>query len=158
MSYQNISYVMPADQETEIRNAITLINQRLPFLVNLNPDERRAMLKHADRDTEFVTDANFAVANFPDIFPNAFGAEEYQRDVNLHRLLGEFRILLESLTEKIKNTELALGNEVMKSTNQAYHLIQAAKKTTPGIQKLAEKMALRYKGQGKKKTEPGQPA
>jgi hypothetical protein len=154
MSYQNISYVMPADHLAEIKSAITLINQRMPFLVNLNPEERRTMLKHADRDTEFVADASFVVNNFPDIFPVAFGVPEYQRDVELHRILGDTKILLESLAEKIRNTELALGNEVMRSTNQAYHLIQAAKKSTPGIQKVAEKMALRYKGQGKKKVIP----
>lgn len=151
MSYQNISYDMPQEHINEVRQAIEVINDRLAFMVNLTAEERRAMLKHADRDTEFVSDASFAIANFPQIFPAAFGIAEYQRDVALHRTVGEFKILLDSLTEKLKNTELALGNEIMKATNQAYHLIQSAKKTTPGVEKLAIKMANRYKGQGRKK-------
>lgn len=153
MSYQNISYVVPPAEFVEIKEAIGLISSRLPFLVNLNPDERRSLLKHANRDTEFVQDASYAVTHFPDIFPGSFGIDEYKKDVELYRVLGETKILLESLMEKIRNTELALGNEVMKSTNEAYHLIQAAKKKRPGVQKLADKMSLRYKGQGKRKAE-----
>lgn len=150
MAYANISYSMPQDHVAEIKNAVTLITSRLPFLVNLTPEERQAVVKLAQRDGEFIADMRFATSSHPDIFPNSFGIEEFQRDVALYDILADLRLRLESLTEKVKFTEMALGGEVMRATNQGYHFVQAAAKTVPGIQNLAEKMKQRYKNSGKK--------
>jgi hypothetical protein len=155
MSYANISYSMPQDHVAEIQNALNTILSRLPFLVNLTAEERQRVLKFADRDNEFVNDVRFATVNFPDLFPVAFNVEEYQRDVALFDILCDLRLKLESLTEKVKFTDLALGGEVMKATLQGYKFVQTGAQTTPGIQSLAEKMKQRYKNSGKKKPENG---
>lgn len=155
MPYANISYAMPQEHVAEIQNSLNTILSRLPFLVNLSPEERQTVLKFAARDNEFVNDVRFATVNFPELFPNAFNIEEYQRDVALFDILCDLRLKLESLTEKVKFTELALGGEVMKSTLQGYQFVQSGAKTTPGVQNLAEKMKQRYKHVGKKKEEIG---
>ena len=151
MSYANISYEMPAEHLNEVNTAINMITTRLPFLVNLSPDERQQVLKLAPRDGEFVSDMQFAISHFPEIFPTSFGVPEYQRDVALFEILSDVRLRLESLIEKIRFTEMALGGEVMKATHQGYQFVQQASKYQPGLQSLAEKMKYRYKNSGRKK-------
>lgn len=153
MAYGNISYDMPEEHFTEILESINLIAERLPFLVNLSPAERQQVLKLTPRDADFVADVRFATNKFPDIFPNVFDRAEYHRDVALFDQLSDVRQHMESLFEKIKFTEMALGGEVMKKANEGYQFVQAASKTIPGIQTLAEKMKHRYKNAGKKKVE-----
>jgi hypothetical protein len=153
MAYANISYSMPQEHVAEVQTSLNTILSRLPFLVNLTPEERQQVLKFAARDNEFVNDVRFATVNFPDVFPNAFNIQEYQRDVALFDILCDLRLKLESLTEKVKFTELALGGEVMKSTLQGYHLVQAAAEITPGLQNLRDKLKQRYKNSGGKKKE-----
>jgi hypothetical protein len=154
MAYGNISYDMPAENLAELEDMITGIAQHLPFLVNLSPDERQQVLKLAPRDADFVNDMRFATINFADAFPTLFDIAEYHRDILLFDQLSDVRQRVESLFEKIRFTEMALGGEIMAKTNQGYKFVQAAAKVTPGIQSLAEKMKHRYKNAGRKKADP----
>jgi hypothetical protein len=151
MSYQNISYAMSDADVNDVRNALTLVSQRMPFLVNLNTEDIRGLLKHGPGNTEFVADARFTTTNYPQIFPPTFNIVEFERDATLYANLCEFKILLESLLNKVDNTRIAVGNETMKAANQVYHYGESAKDTVPGLRPVVEKMAVRYKSQGKKK-------
>jgi hypothetical protein len=57
MSYQNITASLsPADIQ-EIKAALQTIQDKLPFLVTLSPDERRKMLKMGDKSLAFVNNS-----------------------------------------------------------------------------------------------------
>jgi hypothetical protein len=154
MPYQNISFELPASELAAIKAAITTINQKLPFLIALDPDEVRGLVKLGPKSADFVADASSAVVNFPDVFPASFDKVEFAKDTALFKSMTEIKLLLDSLVEKVDNTYHAIGSESMVTSLHAYSLIQNAAGRTPGLQSVADKLKDRFKGQGRKGPKP----
>jgi hypothetical protein len=152
MSYQNISVELPDADVAAIETAIALINSKLPFLVNLEPSERQQLIKLGPKSADFVADAAVAVEQFPGILPVSFNKAEFTKDTTLFKKLYRIKVAIDSLAEKIDNTYVASGSESMEAGLQVYLFVQAAASTTPGLQSIADKMAERFKGQGKRKS------
>jgi hypothetical protein len=57
MSNNRINAALSAEDKSDIMVAINTIKQKLPFLIDLSPDERRAMLKLGDKSLAFVNKA-----------------------------------------------------------------------------------------------------
>src|SRR5690349_9291477 len=83
MPYQNISATVSAADLQAVKDAIATIQQKLPFLVNLTADERKAIFKTGPNSLSFVQNALQAALNNPDIFPKSFDVIEFGSDVNL---------------------------------------------------------------------------
>src|SRR6478609_4708037 len=99
MSYQNISVAMVQADIDAVKAAIATINTKLPFLITLDPTERRDIYKLGAKSVDFVQDANVAVTNFPNMLPATFDKVEYGKDTALFKTLGEFKTLVDSLKE-----------------------------------------------------------
>jgi hypothetical protein len=151
MAYQNISVSLPQADIDAVKAAIATINAKLPFLVTLDGDERRGLVKLGPKSVDFVDDASTTVTSFPNIVPASFDKEEYAKDTGLFKALSEIKFLVDSLSEKIDNTYLAVGSEAMTASLEVYAYVQTAKGRTPGLDSAAQKLKDRFKGQGKKK-------
>jgi hypothetical protein len=150
MSYQNISYAIPQGDLDAIKAAITTIESKLPFLVTLNGDEIRSLTKLGPKSADFVQDAAQAAANFSNILPASFNLEEYTKDTGLFKNLMEIKLLIDSLSEKIDNTYVAVGSEAMTASLEVYAYVQTATTRTPGLQSVAEKLKDRFRKQSVK--------
>jgi hypothetical protein len=150
MSYQNISYSLSQVDVDAVKTAITTINTKLFFMVTLDPQEKRSLFKLGEKSVDFVNDASTAVTNFPTILPPSFDKVEFGKDSVLFKQLAELKTLVDSLSEKINNTYIAVGSEAMTASLEVYSYVQTAKDRTPGLQTLADEMKKRFKGQGKK--------
>ena len=62
MSYQNISAVITAADKEAVQTAVQTIKAKLPFLVNLNPQERKRLRKMGAVRTAYVQDVYQAAA------------------------------------------------------------------------------------------------
>jgi hypothetical protein len=80
MAYSNISATLPAADLTAIKTAITTINTKMPFLVNLSLDEKKGLYKLGPKSADFVSDAALAAQNYPTIFPPTFNTPEFLKD------------------------------------------------------------------------------
>jgi len=67
MSYQNISAAVSAADLQAIKEAIAVIQQKLPFLINLSSDERKGIYKAGPNSLSFVQNALQAAQNNPNI-------------------------------------------------------------------------------------------
>lgn len=151
MAYSNISYALTNENLQQVRAAIAQINTLLPFLVTINPDEKRALVKLGAKSADFVHDASSAASSFPAILPPTFDVLEYRRDTNLFDALSEIKMLIDSLHEKVDNTHAAVGSETMQASVEVYAYVQTAKDRVPGLKSVADKLRERFKGQGPKK-------
>lgn len=145
MSYQNISFDLPQTTVDAVKTAITGINDQLPFLITIGPEERQSLMKLGPKSVDFVQDASLAAVNFPGILPASFNQEEYGKDSSLFKSLSEIKLLLDSLSEKIDNTYMAVGSEAMTASLEVYAYVQTAAPRTPGLQSVAEKLKERFK-------------
>jgi hypothetical protein len=144
MAYQNISAVLSGADVTAIKDAITTINSKLPFLVALTAPERRTLFKLGDKSLTFVQDALTAAQDHPEILPSTFNVAEFAKDVALFTALSEILALLQGRVEAVLDTTTGVGNECMRQGTQFYDLLKAAAKTTPGLDTLVAQLGARF--------------
>lgn len=71
-----------ADRQAVI-DAINTIRAKLPFLVDLSPEERRSLPRMGDKSRGFVTLALEVATQNADILPRSFDVEDMRKDVEL---------------------------------------------------------------------------
>jgi hypothetical protein len=115
---------LSADQQNAVMGLIGQIQNLLPFLIELNADERRALPKLGDKSRAFVEQGLVLAVQNPGILPRNFDWDEYQRDVSLVRQLEPLVLALGQLQGRLEDTFLAAGSDAYSQTLLVY---QAAK-------------------------------
>ena len=78
-----ISAALTQTDREAVMDAITTIKTRLPFLIDLTADERKALPKMGDKSRAFVSKALEVATQNPDFLPRSFDLEEMRKDVQL---------------------------------------------------------------------------
>lgn len=91
--------------------AIATIKEKLPFLVDLTPEERRTMLKMGDKSRAFVSKALEVATQNPNFLPRSFDLEEMRRDLALFESLYPVFLSLTQLQELVDDTCIASASE-----------------------------------------------
>ena len=130
---------------------------KLPFLVNLTPDERKSIFKTGPGSLAFVQNSLQAAQNNPDIFPKSFDVDEFESDVNLFSVLTELGTVVDQLSSEIDDTRLAVGGEAMNEASQVYNYVKAAAKNTPGLKPVADQLGERFQKASTPKPAPSAP-
>ncbi len=151
MPYQDIDATVSATDSQAIKDAIAAILAKLPFLVNLTTDERKATFKTGPNSLSFVQNALSAAKAYPDVFPASFDTAGFEKDVNLFTVLTELATQIDSLASQVDDTRLAVGGEAMTEATQAYKYLKAAAETTPGMKPIVEQLGERFQRAGKEK-------
>ena len=144
MPYQNISAQLSAADLQAIKDAVAAIRQKLPFLVNLTAEERKAIFKTGPNSLSFVQNSLQAAKNNPGILPASFDRTGFESDVNLLAALTEIGTVVAQLASQIDDTRLAVGGEAMQEATQTYNYVKAAAKTTPGLKPVADQLGERF--------------
>jgi hypothetical protein len=108
--------------------AIQTIRDKLPFLIDLTPDERRAMPKIGDTGHNFAAQALTIATQNLDLLPRAFDLAEFQRDVELLAALRPLVAAVTQLQELIEDTYLQVGSEAYVSALAVYGYAKAGNK------------------------------
>lgn len=145
MPYQNISTTLSEADMQEIKTAIKTIQQKLPFLITLNVEERRKLLKMGDRSLAFVSNSLSAAQSNSNILPASFNLSGLVQDTQLAASLTEILILLRQVTEQVDDTLMAVGSEAMTDSLTVYDYVKTAAKKTPGLKAVAEQLGERFK-------------
>lgn len=152
MPYQNIDASLSAADVQAVKDAFTAILNKLPFLVNLTLDERKAVFRTGPDRLSFVKNAASGAQAHPDIFPVSFGVASFQKDVDLFEVLSDIGRMAESVASQIDDTRLAVGGEAMQGAIQVYNYVKEAAKNTPGLKPLADQLGEQFQRASKPKT------
>ena len=158
MPYQNISAQLSAADIQAVKDAVTAIRQKLPFLVNLTADERQSIFKTGSGSLSFVQNSLQAAKNNPAILPASFNVAGFESDVNLFASMTDLGILVEQLVSQIDDTRVAVGGESMNAATQVYNYVKAGAKTTPGLKPVADQLGERFQKASPQKQPPPAPA
>ncbi|MBL0739877.1 hypothetical protein [Chryseolinea lacunae] len=149
--YQNLSVSIAQADVDAVFAAIATLEEKLPFLITLESQERRAITKLGSRSADFVKDALEAVIALPTVVPSSFNIEEFKKDAALFEFLSRIKFKLDILCEKVDHTHMASGNEAMTSALETYSYVRTASKRTPGLQSVADKLQDRFRKQGRRR-------
>jgi len=124
-----------------LQDAIQVFKDKLPFLINLTPLERRAFPKMGDKSMPFVHMAlDFAKGN-AGLVPPYLNVAEFEKDLKLVKSLTELAQDINMLAEGLDDTIMLAGCEAYKSALVFYRSIKTAKEMNiPGIDTVHESL------------------
>src|ERR1043165_988577 len=117
----------PADQQAVLA-AINTIREKLPFLVDLSPEERRTLPRMGDSGRGFVSQALALAEQNTDILPRSFDVDEMRKDVELLDALSPVLLALAQLNELVDDTFMEVGSEAYVAALAVYQYARAAGK------------------------------
>ena len=116
-----------ADQQAVLA-AVNTIREKLPFLVDLTPEERHVLPKMGDSSRGFVSQALNVATQNADILPRSFDLDEMRKDLELLAALQPIMTALSQLSELVEDTHMAVGSEAYTSALFIYQCARSAGK------------------------------
>lgn len=132
----------PTDREA-VMEAVATIKAKLPFLIDLSAEERKALPKMGDKSRAFVGKALEVATQNPDFLPRAFDLEELRKDVQLFEQLYPLLLSLTQLQELVDDTCLAVGSEAYAAALQVYGYAKASG-NVGGMDAVVSEMGQRF--------------
>ena len=144
MPSQPITATVSDADVAAIKAAIATIQQKLPFLISLTPDERKSLPKSGPGSLSFVENAQAAADNNPTILPGSFDATGFGSHVDLFAVLTDVNTSIAQLASEVDDTRMAVGSEAMNEARSVYEYVKSAAKTTPGLKPVADQLGERF--------------
>lgn len=145
VSQNLISLSFDPAQLTAIDKALEQLESACADLIALDPDARRNLYKMGDKSEAFCRQALTLLAQNPQVVPPSLGLAEAQADLAAIDQLRPRLARLQRLTERMTDTETALGSDVISTALQGYALLKVAGKNQ-GLEGLRESLSARFKG------------
>ncbi len=139
-----ISATISSEDLQAIRTAITTIREKLPFLIDLTPEERKSLSRLGDKSRAFVAKALEVAETNRQILPGFFDLDEMRQDLAIYEALYPVMMQLEQLSELISDTVAVAGSEAYASARMVYAYAKASN-VGEGLEPLLEDMGKRFK-------------
>ena len=133
----------------DIQQQLNAIEQQLPFLLEVTPEEAKHLPKIDVSNHDFVRETISVLDTEPIMLPQGFSAEAVKRDYELYNQLDTLTLRFEQLFKLLSNTRMVAGSEAYQSSLFIYKLVQAyAGAGIPGYGALNDRLKTRFLGQG----------
>jgi len=146
-SDNRISASIAAADKTAVLEAIRTIRTKLPFLVNLTPDERKGLPKLADKTLAFDQKCAGYMKAQPELVPSFVSTEELAMDRALAADLSDIARELDQVAEGVNDTIMLASSEAYMSDLSFYQNVrQAAQRGVVGIDAIYSDLSQRFPG------------
>lgn len=149
MATNQFSTTLSQKDRDEVMAAIATIKEKLPFLIDLTPEQRQSLLKMGDKSRAFVSKALEVATQNPDFLPRNFDLAEMRKDVQLFEQLYPIVLSLSQLQDLVDDTCLAVGSEAFAAALQVYNYAKASGEGS-GLDTLIEDMGQRFARKSRK--------
>ncbi len=147
----NVSGVVTPTNKTNFEEAVAAAAAELPFLKSATKKERMELVKMGLKNTGFVNAVYTGIGAHLGILPSDFNMAAFTEDIKLKQELPYLKQLLVGLVEKMDDTDLLLGNDLMVAALYVYSLMKVAAKNNAEIKTLVDEIAENWINSGKKK-------
>jgi hypothetical protein len=145
-----ISAALTQTDREAVMGAVATIKAKLPFLVDLTVEERKALPKMGDKSRAFVSKALEVATQNPDFLPRSFDLEEMRKDVQLFEALYPIVMALTQLQELLDDTYVTVGSEAYAAALQVYTYAKASGQGA-GLDTVVVELGQRFARKTKKK-------
>jgi len=156
MSQNIVDIIFDEAALTDIDGALTTLDVRFAGLVALDPVKRRRLHKMGDKSEAFCRLAVDVLTGNPQILPANFELAALQRDVAALDALRQRTVRVMRLYQRMLDTEMALGSDMMSNAVEGYAFLKVAGKSA-GLDGLRKQLAVRFKSK-RSKEESDEPA
>jgi hypothetical protein len=129
---------------TDIDSALSILEMRFAVLVALDAVKRQRLHKMGDKSEAFCRLAIDVLSGNPQIIPPNFDLAALQRDVAALDTLRTRTIRVLRLYERMVDTEMALGSDMMVNAVEGYAFLKVAGKSA-GLDTLRKQLSVRFK-------------
>ena len=143
MATNQFSTTLSQKDRDEVMAAIATIKEKLPFLIDLTPEQRQSLPKMGDKSRAFVSKALEVATQNPDFLPRNFDLAEMRKDVQLFEQLYPILLSLGQLQDLVDDTCLAVGSEAFAAALLVYNYAKASGEGS-GLDTLIEDMGQRF--------------
>jgi hypothetical protein len=145
-----ISAVLSSTDKQDILDAFTLIRTKMPFLVNLLPDERLKKRKTGTKRKGYVLGVYKGAQSFPTTIPSSFNMGEWDKDETLVEDIKEIFDVSLNLHEALDDTLLQMGFERIKQADEVYGYLKNAARGNASVSALVTTIGQAFLGQGRR--------
>ena len=151
MTQNLIDLDLSAEALAEIDAALDVLETRFSALVGLTADQRRELTKMGNKSEAFCREAVTAFQKNVEVLPRNFDVVAYARDLTALDALRERRVRLDRLQERVLDSEMALGSDLMVNSLEGYAVLKVAGKGA-GLDTLRAMLSVRF-GRGRQATQ-----
>jgi hypothetical protein len=138
-----ISQSLTPVQKAAAATAVSDLKLIFTWFLNLNPDDRKSIVKMGDKSEAFVRKVLQVLKANPSV-AGTLDLTEFEKDLVLFDDLREFAALLTPFYEGLNDTMLLLGSELIQQANTGYANIKEAAKTNSALTAAADELGARY--------------
>jgi hypothetical protein len=121
MSTVPIKATLPsAEDQAAVKAAIASLKQKLPFLINLDPADRKSMPRSGGKVQTFIKDALDVAVQNPAVLPVAFDVNEMIGDMQLLGYLTSVQLAVRQLMRQIDDTVIQVGSQAYAAARTVY--------------------------------------
>lgn len=139
-----VSAVVTEETFTSVIAAFDLISEKLPFLLELTTEQRKALPKFGDKSVAFVNKTLEFSKEHSEALPVSLDLEEFGRDVNLYNLLFTIDHKAKALSGKIRDTYLQAGAEAFATALSIYSNLKINKDLFEGSELVLDELSKRF--------------
>ncbi len=146
MSADLVKSDLTPELQQRILNLFQDVKTLMPYLINLPPEDRRALPKMGPKSRAFVDQGLVTAEQNPGILPRNFDLEEYRHHVEQLRLLEPLVMMSEQLNSLMEDTFIGMGSDCYTHTLVVYQTAKMAGKGSgldPHLDSLAKRFARR---------------
>ena len=144
-----ISATLSSEDQQAILAAANTIRQKLPFLIDLNTQDRKGMQKLGNKTVGFVQKALQIANEHQSMFATTF-LDEMRKDAQLLDALLPIHVAIQTIAKKIDDTAMQTGAEAYAAARTVYNLTKTPFGKAP-LRQAAQDLAQQYTR--KKKTQ-----
>lgn len=149
MPAHQISATLAQSERDAVLAAITAIKQKLPFLMDLTMEERKALPKMGDKSRAFVSKALEVATQNPNFLPRSFDLEEMRKDVQLFEAMYPIVMAMTQLQELLDDTYVTVGSEAYSAALQVYNYAKASGQGA-GLETVVDELGQRFARKARK--------
>ncbi|WP_439890077.1 hypothetical protein ACS7SF_12475 [Ralstonia sp. 25C] len=150
MSQNLISLDLSPTEWKAIDTTLQTLESQLRGLIDLSTEQRGKLVKMGDKSEAFCRKALDVLTNNPGVLPGNFNLAEMQRDLQAFDALRGRLLRVERLYEKMRDSQLALGSDVMSAALDGYAFLKVAGKGE-GLDLARQALSVHFTGGPRKK-------
>ena len=155
MTQNLVSLELSNEQLAQAEQAVTALEQALAGLVSLSIGECRRLTKMGQKSEVFCRQTLRVLAQNPQIVPPGLALAEAQADLLALDQLAPLLDRVQRLAERGRDTEMALGADVMDAALEGYALLKVSGKQQ-GLDGLRKELSSRWARSRSAEPEPAE--
>ena len=152
MSQNIVSIVIDDEQRQALEQTLLQLERQLiDKTVSLDADRRQQLLKMGDKSEAFCRQTLAVLAKNRQVVPPSLNLDEALADLAALDVLRPVLHNLQQLCERLRDTEMALGSDLMSAAVEGYGLLKVSGKNQ-GLDGLRKELGTRFARNPRKAT------